>query len=185
MAEREASLKIKTEALKKSDKNGNNIVPEVDEPRQSVSQTISRQPYPPPHGPPTKTQFDLNQTLLVNEAVGSSLNDNNDPNIMAPTTLELSSMNHTILGLNSLDLTRSQELTNMDPTLLKTNMYTSATNSQEPNRSKEPAGSTLSHETKLLKELLKGLEKNTENLSRKMDESHLKCLDIKKILENK
>jgi myosin heavy subunit len=69
LADKEASLKIKTEALKKIDKNENNIVPEVDKHGKSVSQTITRQPYPPPHGPLTKTQYDLNQTLLVNEAV--------------------------------------------------------------------------------------------------------------------
>ena len=139
--------------------------------------------------------------LDPNRLNNSSCNDNSlDPNSLTHTSLEPNSMNHTILHLSKLDPTRSnyssldpsgnfesnkQELINMDPTILKTNMYTSATNRLEHNRSQEPASSTLSQETKLLKELLKGMEKNTQNLSRKMDESNLKCLDIKKILDQK
>ena len=65
----------------------------------------------------------------------------------------------------------------MDQTLLKTtmrlNMYTLATNSLEPASSQpnsiaqEPPSSSLSQEKKLLKELLKELETNTQNLSSK------------------
>ena len=69
LAEKEASIKVQSEVIKK-DKNKNIIiVSEVSKPEQTLSQTISRQPYPPPHGPPTKAQFDLNQILLINETV--------------------------------------------------------------------------------------------------------------------
>ena len=69
LAEKEASLKIKIESLKKSEKNENTIITQVDKHGQTVSQTISCHLYPSPHGPLTKTQFDLNQTILVNETV--------------------------------------------------------------------------------------------------------------------
>ena len=67
LAEKEASIKTKIEALKKTDKNGNIFAPVVEKPEPSLS--IFRQPYPPPHGPPTKTQSDLDQILLTNETV--------------------------------------------------------------------------------------------------------------------
>ena len=118
---------------------------------------------------------------------------------MIHTTLEANSMNHTSLDPSRLSYSsfdpsgnlesNNQDLTIMDPTFLMSNMglnmYTSATNRLEHNRSQEPASYTLSQETKLLKELLKGMEKNTQNLSKKIDESNLKCLDIKKILDQK
>ena len=107
-----------------------------------------------------------------------------------PSSVESHSRKTTIMDPTIL------ETTNKDPTISKTNMrlnkVTSATNSMEPTRSqpnsngtlpnsfgKEPASST----TKPLEELLKGLVKNTQNLSRKFDESYLKCLDIKNILD--
>ena len=88
---------------------------------------------------------------------------------------------------------QSWKTTNMDPNLLKTTMRlntdSSVTNSIEPTSiEQEPARSTPSEERTLLKEELLRLAlvlKNTQNLSNKMDESHLICLDIKKIQNNK
>ena len=84
---------------------------------------------------------------------------------------------------------QSWKTTNMDPNLLKTTMRlkkdSSGTNSIEPTSiEQEPARSTPSEERTLLNNL-KELLKNTQNLSNKMDESHLICLDIKKIQNNK
>ena len=41
----------------------------MNKPEQTLPQTISRQPYPSPHGPPTKAQFNQNQILLINETL--------------------------------------------------------------------------------------------------------------------
>ena len=99
--------------------------------------------------------------------------------------------------------THSLKATNMDTTVMETtlklNINTPATTSlpeftlSEANSSElssqEPAGSNQRTSsktpsdplpTKFLKDLLKG----TEDLSRKMDESNLKCLDIRNTLRN-
>ena len=101
----------------------------------------------------------------------------------------------------------SLRTTNMDPTLMETtlklNINTPATTSlpeftlSEANSSElssqEPAGSNQRTSVKtpsdpltpkLLEDLLKEIEKKTEDLSRKMDESNLKCLDIRNTLRN-
>ena len=79
--------------------------------------------------------------------------------------------------------------TNMDPTLLTTmrlNADNSGTNSLVPiSIEQEPARSTPIEERRLIQELLEGFKKNTQNLSNKMHESHMRCLDIKNILDKK
>ena len=102
--------------------------------------------------------------------------------------------------------THSLKATNMDTTVMETtlklNINTPATTSlpeftrREANScelsSQEPAGSNQrtsaktpsDPQTKLLEDLLKGIEKKTEELSRKMDESNLKCMDIRNTLRN-
>ena len=128
-----------------------------------------------------------------------------DPSSMIHTTLEPNSMKHTSLDPSRLNYSsfdpsgnlesNIQDPTSMDPTFwisnMVLNMYTSATNILETNRShpnrikEEPVISTLSQETKLLGKLFKELEKNTQKLSSKMDKSNLSCLEIKKVLDKK
>ena len=84
--------------------------------------------------------------------------------------------------------THSLKTTDMDSTLMETNLMLttniSATTSLELTKS-EPNICELSSQDpaiKHLKDLIKEMEKKTEDLGRKMDEADLKCLDIKNIL---
>ena len=195
--EKEAKLKLDKISLDKQQKHFTNEK-EITDANQNLKADTGEHSEPTALGHSSVHHTNL---LDLNRLNNASWNDNSlDPDSMTHTSLEPNSMDHTILHLSKSDPTRSnyssldpsgnfesnnQELTTLDPTILKPNMYTSATNSLEHNRSQEPDSSTLSHETKLLKELVKELEKNTQNLGRKMDESNLKCLDIKKILDPK